>query len=169
MWFCSRKMWGTQYLIGTNTQTHIIQYQAYMKKLLQTLFVACAAVALMGFGYSQEKGWEQIAAEQGVTISQKVTNCEASDMPFDFLLLKVKNTARSTVQVRIVLEKIKNGEVVPTDLNDVTISLTLKRGQEVAGNCAWADENHMCHLLAENAYTKSFDELRIKEFTVIAQ
>lgn len=140
-----------------------------MKKVLQMFLLSVGVATLMSFNLSKEKGWEEIASKSKVTLSQKVSNCADANMPFEFLLLKVKNHSRSTVKVHIVFEKIKNGEVVPTDVNDVTIELTLKPGDAVTGDCSWADENHLCHVLAENEDNKMFDKINITEFNVIAQ
>lgn len=140
-----------------------------MKKVLQMFLLSVGVATLMSFNLSKESGWEEIASESKVTISQKVSNCGDAEVPFEFLLLKVKNHSRSTVKVHIVMEKMKNGEVVPTDVNDVTIELTLQPGDAVTGDCSWGDENKLTHLLAENLYTKMFDKLTITEFNVIAQ
>jgi len=140
-----------------------------MKKLVQLMLVLCISLPFYAFQSANDNEWKVVTQQDGVILSKQVVDCTNPDAPFTFLILKLENTTDKLVQVEFSFDMIKNGQLVSSNINDVSPSVTLRPGESIQGECSWTDQSKLSHFKAESANAVKFDDIVLSSFTVITQ
>jgi hypothetical protein len=133
---------------------------------MQLMLILCITIPFYSFQSGGSNEWKIITHQDGVVLSKQVVDCTNPDVPFEFLILKVENTTDKTVRVEFSYDLVKNGQLVPSDPSDVMVSITLRPGEEIQGECAWDVEQNLSIFKGENSNSVRMDDILLASFDV---